>query len=88
MDVRNCVFDFCHKLDAKVDDAVVDYLTSFIRDAEADNVDLEETENFFTEFFPTFATLPDEEKHESLWELLQKVPYLVDLERILMALNV
>jgi len=80
MDLRDCVFQLGHKVDATVDDAVVEYLTSFIGDAEADNVDLEEIEDVVTGFFPTFASLPDEEKHESLWELLQMVPYFVEFE--------
>ncbi|BDA44039.1 hypothetical protein COCOBI_05-2230 [Coccomyxa sp. Obi] len=72
MDIRGHVCVFCKKCDPNADDAVVDYLTGIIQDAETDNVDLEEIEDVVTGFFPNFASLREEEKHEALWSLLQK----------------
>ncbi len=72
MDLRGNVCVFCKNYDPSADDAVVDYLTSIIQDAETDNVNLEEIEDVVTGFFPVFASLREEEKHEALWSLLQK----------------
>lgn len=72
MDLRGHVCVFCKDYDSSADDAVVDYLTSIIKDAETDNVDLEEIEDVVAGFFPVFASLKEEEKHEALWSLLQK----------------
>ena len=72
MDLRGHVCVFCKNYDSNADEAVVDYLTSIIKDAETEHLDLEEIEDVITGFFPVFASLKEEEKHEALWSLLQK----------------
>lgn len=73
MEIRDSVVRFCHSFGAVADDAVLDYITGIIEDAETDNVDLEEIEDVVTGFFPKFSSLPEERRHQVLWNLLQEV---------------
>ena len=73
MDLQDSVLKFCQSLDANVDHAVVEYIIGIIKDAQVDNVDLEEIEDVVTGFFPTFSSFPEERRHDKLWNLVQEV---------------
>lgn len=73
--MESLVKTFCKGFEP-VDDAVLTYLVSILDEIEEDDADLEEIEDVFSGFFPTFAAMQEGERNERIWDLVQKVRQL------------
>ena len=72
---------FCEEFAWKVDTAVLDYLTSVIQDVEDSNgVGLNELAELLSGYSPSFSNLTEEEQHDRLCQLFEKVPICLLLQ--------